>query len=107
MERAKIKSSLLKSVGYDAATEVLEVEFMRSNGFIYQYHSVPMTVALQMSQAESTGKFYLAEIKSKFKCIRIEAKDERKPKEEQEPEYSPEQEAESRGERERKWQDED
>ena len=76
MERKTVTSSLLKSVGYDAATETLEVQFKNNDKFLYRYAEVPMVVALKMSQSESMGKFYLREIKPVYKCTRIEEKDE-------------------------------
>jgi hypothetical protein len=40
-----------------------------------------MVVALQMSQSESMGKFYLKEIKPNYKCTRIEETHEDKTEE--------------------------
>ena len=40
MQRTTVSSSNLASVGYDATTETLEIEFQ--NGAVYQYFSVPV-----------------------------------------------------------------
>ena len=42
MQRTTVSSSNLASVGYDATTETLEIEFQ--NGAVYQYFSVSVQV---------------------------------------------------------------
>ena len=42
MERGSVKSSMIKSLGYDASSFLLEVEF--TNGRVYQYLDVPSDV---------------------------------------------------------------
>jgi len=39
MKRQPVESSNLASVGYDAARQILEIEF--NHGGIYQYYDVP------------------------------------------------------------------
>ena len=51
-----VKSSDLKSVGYDPPTRTLEVEFKR--GRVYRYEGVPPDIFEKMSSARSIGKFF-------------------------------------------------
>jgi hypothetical protein len=63
--RTAVTSSNIVSVGYDAATQQLAVEF--KTGLVYHYADVPASVADDFEQAESKGKFYVANVKGKFK----------------------------------------
>jgi len=53
MQRTPVSSSNLRSVGYDPATQTLEIEFM--NGHIYQYSGVLKSVYDALLAAESHG----------------------------------------------------
>ena len=53
-------STNLGSVGYDAATQMLEVQFL--NGRIYRYHDVPAHLHDQLMRATSKGQFFNAHI---------------------------------------------
>ena len=61
MSRTPITSSNLKSVGYDATSRTLEIEFHSSG--IYQYSSVPPSVHSGLMGASSHGKYFDAHIK--------------------------------------------
>jgi hypothetical protein len=69
MERTPVKSSQLKSVGYDAGLGVLEVEF--ANGDVYAYTSVSAETHAALMVAESVGKFFAAEIRWKFPFSKV------------------------------------
>ena len=58
------ESSNIHSVSYDAGKELLEVTF--KGGGVYKYLAVPETLFRGMRNAESKGKYFNAEIKSKF-----------------------------------------
>ena len=62
MQRTTVSSSNLASVGYDATTETLEIEFQ--NGAVYQYFSVPVQVYHGLMQAESHGSYFNEHIKN-------------------------------------------
>jgi hypothetical protein len=64
MFRVAVVSSNLRSVGYDPATVVLEVEF-RSDG-IYQYFGVPAGVYGGLMQAGSKGRYFHAFIRDAY-----------------------------------------
>lgn len=69
MERYSVASSNLASVGYDTATETLEVEFL--NGSIYQYFNVRQNICDQMMQAGSKGRFLNTYIKNAYPYSRV------------------------------------
>ena len=56
MERMRVSSSNLASVGYDFTREVLEIEFL--NGGIYQYFNVPSSVYSGLMSASSHGTYF-------------------------------------------------
>ncbi|MDD2715146.1 MAG: KTSC domain-containing protein [Candidatus Wallbacteria bacterium] len=64
MERKKVQSSQLKSVGYDNENKVLEVEM--SDGSIVQYYDVPKREYENLLNAESHGKFFYRYVKEKY-----------------------------------------
>jgi hypothetical protein len=68
MDRQPVTSSNLASIGYDPATETLEVEF--KNGLVYQYYNVPQIIFDQLHQAASVGTFFNANIKNSYACAR-------------------------------------
>lgn len=72
MNRIPVVSSDLKSVGYDPAARVLEVEFKNKKDWglspVYQYFNVPPEVPPELYEglirAPSKGKFFSAKIRS-------------------------------------------
>ena len=70
MNRVAISSSNLASVGYDAESKTLEVEF--TNGTIYQYLDVPDNIYSGLMSASSHGQYHAAYIKKGgYKYLRI------------------------------------
>jgi hypothetical protein len=76
MQRQKVQSNLIFSVGYDPATKTLEVEFLRklkdNSRSIYRYHDVPPGKWEAMQAATSRGSYFLVHIKPNFKSTRVE-----------------------------------
>ena len=66
--RVPVSSSVFRSVGYDSATQTLELEYV--GGEVYQYHDVPTEVHSAMMAAPSKGKFFHACIKDKYRTER-------------------------------------
>ena len=64
MERISVNSSNVSSVGYDADSQTLEIEF--NNGGVYQYSGVPESVYEGMMGADSKGKYIHANIKNTY-----------------------------------------
>ncbi len=69
MERYSVASSNISSIGYDAGTETLEVEFL--SGAIYQYYNVPQNMYDQLVQAGSKGRFLNTYIKNAYPYSRV------------------------------------
>jgi hypothetical protein len=69
MDREPVSSSNLLSVGYEASSETLEVEF--KNQSIYQYYNVPQFMHEQLMQAPSIGAFFNANIRNAYAAARV------------------------------------
>jgi hypothetical protein len=74
MHRQKVKSSMISEIGYDAATQVLEIKFSGSGG-VYQYEAFSPEDWAWFQQQESIGKHFGAEIRGKFKSKKMEPED--------------------------------
>ena len=55
IERTRVKSSNIYSIGYSVNEMVLQIEFI--NGNIYEYFEVPESIFIRFMKAESKGKF--------------------------------------------------
>lgn len=69
MKRVEINSSNLCSVGYEASTSLLEVEF--HDGRIHQYSNVPGKTARGLMMAPSSGEYFHFYIKDQFQFARV------------------------------------
>lgn len=69
MNRQPVSSSNVASVGYDPASETLEVEF--HNGSVYQYFDVPEAIYNGLMHADSVGGFLAAHIKGVYRFSRV------------------------------------
>lgn len=58
----------MRSVGYDLAEQVLEVEF--TSGAIYQYLDVPAAVFDHPMCAESKGRYFNQEVRDNYAALR-------------------------------------
>ncbi|MCC6453963.1 MAG: KTSC domain-containing protein [Caldilineaceae bacterium] len=56
MEREQVSSTNLASVGYDPATQILEIEF--HSGGVYQYAGVPAALYEGLMAASSHGSYF-------------------------------------------------
>lgn len=65
MNRIRIVSSNIRSVGYEADIEILEVEF--TSGSIYQYFDVPEREYEELMNAASKGKYFNRNIKDNYR----------------------------------------
>lgn len=64
MNRVPIKSSNLKTVGYDPVKRTLEVEF--HSGAVHHFHDVPPEHHVGLLGALSPGSYFHAHIKGRF-----------------------------------------
>lgn len=63
MTRIPVKSSNIKSIGYDAAKELLEVEFAGER--VYRYHGVGEDLHSGLMSAKSHGGFLYENISAR------------------------------------------
>lgn len=70
MNRVDVASDVMASVGYDATTAVLEVEFR--SGAVYQYIDVPAEQHAALVLAASKGRFFNAHVRPKFHFRRVQ-----------------------------------
>ena len=69
MERKRISASNIRSVGYDPASRVLEIEF--TSGTILQFTGVSPEVHRQFMNAPSPGSFYQDKIDEHYPSKRV------------------------------------
>jgi uncharacterized protein len=68
MEREAVASSTILSIGYDATSGTLEVEFKSG---VYQYYDVPESVYQQFMASESKGQFLHVNIKPFYAVSKV------------------------------------
>ena len=69
MDRKKVSSSGIRSVGYDAGSQTLEIEL--SDGTIWQYSKVPSEVQRRFMAAPTMISFYRDSIEDDYSRKRI------------------------------------
>jgi hypothetical protein len=69
MERKRVNSSKLRSVGYDEKSMTLEIEF--SNGQVYQYSKVYPEFYRRFMNAPNPGSFYEDKIAEEYTGRRV------------------------------------
>jgi len=69
MERQHVRSSDLRSVGYDKESQTLEIEF--NSGGVYQYFNVSESVFNALMSAPSHGKYFHSHINKKYSYNKI------------------------------------
>jgi hypothetical protein len=71
MERTAVKSGQIASVGHDAATNTLEIEF--HSGQVYRYSEVTADEHKALLAAESIGKHFGVHIRGAKKYEKVSA----------------------------------
>jgi hypothetical protein len=69
MQRKRVNSSRLRSVGYDEASQVLEVEM--SDGSVYQYSKVSPEVYRRFMAAPNATSFFDDRIAEEYTARRV------------------------------------
>ena len=69
MDRQRVSSSNLESVGYDANDEILEIKF--HSGGVYQYLNVPLEKYESLMSASSKGSYFSRAIKDRYRYRKI------------------------------------
>lgn len=70
MERVPVESRALRSIGYDAEQQVLEVEFR--GGKVYQYLDVPPSLHEWLMRSQDKGSLFRHKIDGHFEFRRID-----------------------------------
>lgn len=68
MRRQRVDSSAISSMGYDARSSTLEVEFR--SGAVYDYHGVPPKVWKDLLGAPSKGRFFTRSLRGRYPFTR-------------------------------------
>ena len=71
MYRRPVESSLIRSIGYDLPSSVLEVELAGGKG-VYEYLDVPLSVYSRLMAADSIGAYFNEHIRDVYVCDQIE-----------------------------------
>jgi len=69
MRRKRVESTTMKSVGYEARSRILEIEF--DSGTVYQYLGVPAKVYASLRRAESKGRYFNDEIRDVYPYVQV------------------------------------
>ncbi|MBU0569173.1 KTSC domain-containing protein [Patescibacteria group bacterium] len=69
MERISVSSSNIFSIGYDAQSRILEIEFTSNE--VYQYFDVPENLYNGLMSASSKGQFLNDYIKYSYRYQKI------------------------------------
>ena len=69
MDRKRVNASNIRSVGYDAAKQLLEIEF--TSGSIVQYSGVSPEVHRRFMSSPSPGSFFQDQIDENFPARRM------------------------------------
>lgn len=69
MNRQPVTSSNIASIGYDANSQTLEIEFL--NGGVYQYFDVPQHVYEELMNASSHGQYLAQNIKGVYRFSKV------------------------------------
>lgn len=65
MQREKVSSSNIASVGFDPDTKTLEIEFVQS-GDVWEYDGVSAQKHRALMDAPSVGKYFNSEIRGNY-----------------------------------------
>jgi len=67
--RVPVRSTSLRSVGYNPETRELDLEF--KEGRLYRYGGVPPEVHEELLHAPSLGRYFLANVRGRYPCERL------------------------------------
>ncbi|NED99998.1 KTSC domain-containing protein [Phytoactinopolyspora halotolerans] len=71
MRRQRVSSKAIASVGFDGATNILEVEYR--SGAVYRYFQVPRSEVDGLLSADSMGRYVNTRIKPRYSYVCIQA----------------------------------
>lgn len=71
MHRSPVQSTALKSVGYDAKSNILELEF-RDNGDVWQYFGFKPSTFKRFIGSDSLGNFFVTKVKGRYPELKVQ-----------------------------------
>ncbi len=69
MKKTPVKSSNIASIGFDADSKILEIEFL--NGSVYQYFDLPEQEHEGLMNADSHGQYLAKNIKGNYRYSKV------------------------------------
>ncbi|SHL96335.1 KTSC domain-containing protein [Hymenobacter psychrotolerans] len=69
MERARVRSSNISSIGYEVNSQTLEVEFQ--SGSVYQYSRVPESIYEALMDARSHGAYFNDHVRDNYSTLQV------------------------------------
>ncbi len=69
MNRIPVRSSNIRSIGYDEENLVLEIEFL--DHALYEYYAVPPDVHAGLMSARSHGVYFHSHVEGRYKYNRL------------------------------------
>ena len=69
MKRTHVNSSNIAEIGYDIATQTLEIKF--NNGMVYQYFDVPDHINTDIMHDTSHGEYLAQHIKGVYRYSKV------------------------------------
>ena len=68
--RQRVESTSIRSIGYDAETGTLEIEFV--SGGVYEYLGVPEKVRRELVEADSVGAYFTQYVRDRYFTRKLE-----------------------------------
>jgi hypothetical protein len=69
MDRTRVSSSNIASIGYDAGSRTLEIQFL--DGSVYRYYDVPSDVHAGLMAAASHGSYLATYVKKRYRYEKV------------------------------------
>ncbi|WP_435011520.1 KTSC domain-containing protein [Tundrisphaera lichenicola] len=66
MDRQPVESRLIRSVGYEPADSILEVELLPEPARIYRYFDVPYSIFEELMSSDSKGAYFNEQIRDMY-----------------------------------------
>ena len=66
MDRQPVESRLIRSVGYDLPSSILELELLSQPVRVYRYFDVPYSVFEELMSAESKGAYFNEHVRDMY-----------------------------------------
>ena len=71
MKKIYVASSFINKIGYDKRSQTLEIEFHSGTHRVYAYYGVSKEVFKELSEADSVGSYFSANIRNEYSYLPI------------------------------------